>query len=126
MAPEGPRQSPPPSLRRNVQELARAYIPPGLFGQPAANTDPCLHPALAPDDALRLFPPTSIMCGGLDPLLDDAVDFSTRLRRLGVPGELQVLRELPHGFLNFGHLPGVPGAVATLHAWVMRALGLAA
>ncbi|KAH8061717.1 hormone-sensitive lipase [Aureococcus anophagefferens] len=30
------------------------------------------------------FPKTLIICGGTDPLLDDAVDFHTRLRRAGV------------------------------------------
>lgn len=33
----------------------------------------------------RSFPPTNIVVGGLDPLLDDAIDFNTRLRRLNVP-----------------------------------------
>jgi len=110
----------------------------------------------------RRFPPTFILSGGLDPLLDDAVDFSTRLRRLGVAGELQVrappplddgggggrggsartharartpgllllllqvLRSLPHGFLNFKFLPGVHAAVATLRLWVTSVLGVCA
>ena len=41
--------------------------------------------------------------GGFDPLLDDSVDFNTRIRRLGVPGELCIHRTLPHTFLSFPH-----------------------
>jgi acetyl esterase/lipase len=41
--------------------------------------------------------------GGFDPLLDDSVDFNTRIRRLGVPGEMRIHRTLPHTFLSFPH-----------------------
>ena len=47
-------------------------------------------------------PPTHpsplLQVGGFDPLLDDAVDFDTRLRRLGVASSLHVENALPHGF----------------------------
>jgi len=87
--------------------------------------DPLLSPALAPDDVLRRLPPTNIQVGGFDPLLDDSVDFNTRIRRLGVPGELRIHRTLPHTFLSFPpwHLvPEVQQALATTVQWLEDAL----
>ena len=83
--------------------------------------DPLLSPALAPDDALQRLPPTCIQVGGFDPLLDDSVDFNTRIRRLGVPGELRVHRTLPHTFPSFPHwqaMPEVRAALATSCEWL--------
>lgn len=37
------------------------------------------------------FPSTSIVVGGLDPLLDDAIELHARLRRVQVPVELKVI-----------------------------------
>jgi acetyl esterase/lipase len=59
-----------------------------------------MSPAIAPDALLRKFPPTNVMCGGMDPLLDDAVDFYGRLVRVGVPANLKIYRTMPHGFLS--------------------------
>ena len=41
------------------------------------------------------------MVGGLDPLLDDSVDFNTRIRRVGVQGDLFIHRTLPHSYFSF-------------------------
>jgi len=78
----------------------------GAFGRYVVTENWFMHPLYAPDAMLRQFPVTHLVAGGLDPLLDDCVDFNTRLRRLGVPGELQVHRSLPHGWLNFQFLTG--------------------
>jgi len=66
------------------------------------------------------FPKTLIICGGTDPLLDDAVDFHTRLRRAGVDASLVVHRKLTHGFL--GMLPY--GPLAPPHALELAELGV--
>jgi acetyl esterase/lipase len=63
-------------------------------------TNMFMSPAIAPDELLRKFPPTNVMCGGMDPLLDDAVDFHGRLVRVGVPSSLKIYRTMPHGFLS--------------------------
>uniref|UniRef100_A0A7S4BWS1 Alpha/beta hydrolase fold-3 domain-containing protein n=1 Tax=Chrysotila carterae TaxID=13221 RepID=A0A7S4BWS1_CHRCT len=70
--------------------------------------DPLLSPVFASDDVLRRLPPTHIQCGGLDPLLDDSVDFNTRIRRVHVPGELTIFRSLPHTFVSFPHWHAMP------------------
>ena len=87
--------------------------------------DPLLSPALAPDEALRRLPTTHIQVGGFDPLLDDSVDFNTRIRRLGVPGELRIHRTLPHTFLSFPiwhNVPEVQQALGTTVQWLEDAL----
>jgi len=62
--------------------------------------DPCCSPVFADDETLSMFPRTYIMAAGLDPLLDDAVDFHTRLTRNKIPAKLKIWRGLPHGFLG--------------------------
>ena len=76
--------------------------------------DPLLSPVFAPDEALRALPPTYILCGGLDPLIDDAVDFNTRIRRMGVVGSLRIARSMPHTFPSLPHLHVLPEAEAAL------------
>ena len=46
--------------------------------------------------------------GGLDPLLDDTVDFNTRIRRMGVGGDMFIYRSLPHTFMSFPHWHAMP------------------
>lgn len=84
--------------------------------RPSQVRDPLLSPVFAPDETLKQLPPVTLLCGGLDPLLDDSVDFNTRIRRMGVPGELHIYRSLPHTFVSFPHwhiLPEVEAALAT-------------
>ena len=64
--------------------------------------------------ALQRLPPTHILVGGLDPLLDDSVDFNTRIRRMGVAGELRIYRSLPHTFVSFPHWHVLPEVQAAL------------
>ena len=61
--------------------------------------------------------------GGYDPLLDDSVDFNTRIRRLGVPGELSIYRSLPHTFVSFPHwhlMPEVQEAMREASDWLVE------
>ena len=73
----------------------------------------------------RRLPHTHIQVGGFDPLLDDSVDFNTRIRRLGVPGELRIHRTLPHTFFSFPvwhTIPEVKQAMQTSVQWLEEAL----
>ena len=96
-----------------LRAFAGAYDQ-GRHAELMKDPDPLLSPVFAPDAALRRLPPACLLCGGLDPLLDDAVDFNTRLRRLGVPGELHIYRSMPHTFLSFPHLHALPEVEAAL------------
>ncbi|MDL5159968.1 alpha/beta hydrolase [Actinomycetospora termitidis] len=55
--------------------------------------------------------PAVVIVGQNDPLRDEAVDYTWRMMRSGVPTELHVLPGLPHGFDVF-----VPDTEATRHA----------
>lgn len=63
--------------------------------------DPYLSPLLAPDDVLCRLPPIHFMACELDPCLDDSVAFARKLQKLGVTIHMDVISDLPHGFMNF-------------------------
>jgi acetyl esterase/lipase len=107
---------------RMLQRLAAAYMPEGSAGRFTRN--PEVHPVLAPDEVLECFPRTELVLGGLDPLLDDGIEFHLRLRRLGVRGELLVYRALPHGFFTFNWLPPAQGAIEAVRSFVTDRKGL--
>lgn len=96
-----------PVLPRGILELAlNSYYPShGHSSQYKHNIhDPRVSPGLAEDDILAKFPPTSLVVGDMDPLLDDSVDFYTRLTFLQVPTTLKIYPGLSHGFLIYGDL----------------------
>lgn len=68
--------------------------------------DPFLSPYWAKDDWLMKFPATKILTLDMDPCLDDCVMFAKKLKSLGRPVTLDILKGLPHGFLNFTMLSG--------------------
>jgi acetyl esterase len=49
-------------------------------------------------------PPTHLIVGSLDPLLDDSQRLAARLKDAGVPSELKVYEGLNHGFIRYGRL----------------------
>ncbi|KAM4703850.1 hormone-sensitive lipase isoform 2-T2 [Rhinophrynus dorsalis] len=66
--------------------------------------NPFMSPLLAPDSMLQGLPPVHIVACALDPMLDDSVMFAKRLRSLSRPVTLQVVEDLPHGFLSLSQL----------------------
>ncbi|SPQ98623.1 unnamed protein product (mitochondrion) [Plasmodiophora brassicae] len=80
-------------------------------------------PMSAPDRLLASFPPTSIVCGAIDPLVDDSIDFAHRLSSVGVFCQLKVYSKLIHGFLGFAALlPAAAGAVDLVGQWLLTGL----
>mmetsp|Transcript_54622 Transcript_54622/g.124400 ORF Transcript_54622/g.124400 Transcript_54622/m.124400 type:complete len:436 (+) Transcript_54622:483-1790(+) len=77
-----------------------AYPGPRGEAHAAKGSDPFLSPYHATDELLARFPPTHLIAGGFDPLLDESVDFYGRLRRMGVASSLHVGPALPHGFFG--------------------------
>ena len=59
--------------------------------------DPFLSPVSASLDLLRQFPPTRILVGTLDPLMDDCLRFSERLLEAGVDTRLSIFEGAVHG-----------------------------
>ena len=79
--------------------------------------DYLLHPYDAPDELLRELPPTQLVVGGRDPVLDENVAFANRVKRHGrQPCELQVFPEVGHGFVSLAQY--VPEA-----SWAVRSTG---
>lgn len=98
----------------------------GRFQSDPDNVDPLIHPSHVSDDALRAFPPVHIAVGGLDPLLDESIDITTRLKRLHKRVGLEIIRSLPHGFMNFNALlgPDAQAALERMRQWGMREMGI--
>lgn len=63
--------------------------------------DPFLSPYWASEEWLKQMPNTKILTLDMDPCLDDCVMFARKLKKLGRPVTLEILKGLPHGFLNF-------------------------
>ena len=59
---------------------------------------PICSPYFASDKILTCFPRTLLYVSAADPLLDDAVDFNTRLRRVGTQSSLHAAQHMPHAF----------------------------
>ncbi|XP_028715803.1 hormone-sensitive lipase isoform X3 [Peromyscus leucopus] len=74
-----------------------------LYSSPIVK-NPFMSPLLAPDSMLKTLPPVHIVACALDPMLDDSVMFARRLRDLGQPVTLNVVEDLPHGFLSLAAL----------------------
>ncbi|XP_033099091.1 hormone-sensitive lipase-like [Anneissia japonica] len=72
-----------------------------------------LSPLKADDDLLRGLPPIHLLAASLDPLLDDSVTFAKRLKKLERPVYLEIIDDLPHGFLNF-HMVGKEAREASM------------
>ncbi|XP_068780375.1 hormone-sensitive lipase isoform X1 [Struthio camelus] len=84
----------------------RTTRPPANFALASAAVvkNPYMSPLLAPDAMLRGLPPVHLVACALDPMLDDSVMLARRLRALGRPVTLQVVPDLPHGFLSLAPL----------------------
>jgi acetyl esterase len=90
---------------RAVETFRSFYLPdPNLWRHPDAS------PLLAPDEDLRLLPPTLVMTAGCDVLRDEGRAYADRLAALGVPVVYRLEPELIHAGLNLFNSPIYPDA----------------
>lgn len=84
--------------------------------------DYLMSPLLAPEEKLGQFPKTYIICGEVDPLVDDTVLFGAKLRQAFRQAgrknaeelvEVSIIKGYSHGFLNM--VPFFPEAKAPIH-----------
>jgi acetyl esterase/lipase len=104
-----------------ISAISDAYIPPALG---VSKKNPLASPFYAPDDVIRVFPPTLIFAGSDDPLLDDSIYFNRRLQSLGVESELRAASHMPHAYWGLG-TAGFPEAKQVQHEceeWLVRQL----
>lgn len=64
---------------------------------PALRNDPCVSPGLGDVTGM---PPALLQVGTLDPLLDDSFRYANKLALAGVPIDLKVYPDMPHGFMQ--------------------------
>jgi acetyl esterase len=88
-------------------------------GESPDRADPYYAP-LAGD--LRGFPPSILVVGTLDPLLDDSRLFTAALEKAGVPVALHVYEEGLHAFLQFPMLAMCGDALAKVCAFAILAV----
>ncbi|KAK9467682.1 Alpha/Beta hydrolase protein [Lipomyces arxii] len=127
-------------------EMLRAmiilYI--GPVNRPDFTTDYLLSPVNAPAELLAKFPKVYMMCGEVDPLVDDTVIFAGRLREakrsavqrmealaMSKPWdqhnesefvEVMLIRGISHGFLQIPMLlPEGKAAISRCAAWIQEA-----
>ncbi|KCV72410.1 hypothetical protein H696_01806 [Fonticula alba] len=103
-----------PMLNLNVLiQVLRAY-------NPTHSESAFISPLLAPDQALAEFPPTRIVVGEFDPLLDDSIHLYTRLQQVSHQDvEISIRPRLPHGFLNMTDVvPEAHEAVTLVSLWI--------
>lgn len=92
----------------------------GSPGSPAWS-DPTAVPMAASD--LSGLPPTFLIPAGHDPLHDDAVKFTERLRSAGVPAWLRSEPALAHSFMRARHVSTPAAAAFTAIVEAVHALG---
>ncbi|KAL6074443.1 Hormone-sensitive lipase [Balamuthia mandrillaris] len=96
---------------RTLMLCQEAYLSP--VQQEAAAMDYFISPGVAPNYLLAQFPPTFVILGGIDPLLDDGLLFAQRLRENGRQVTIKLFDTLPHGFLNLSQaIPSAQKAVS--------------
>eukprot|EP00483_Globobulimina_turgida_P001798 UN01800 len=81
-----------------IVQLTKYYLTPTICDD---ENDPLISPLIAaPDYLLSSFPPTTIVVGGLDPFLDDSIDFAHRLsnKDVNVDVKLKIYKFAPHAF----------------------------
>jgi acetyl esterase len=83
-----------------MEMMVKAYA--GANPYPAILEDPRLSPIRAVKAGLM--PPSFIVCGTADDLLPESQAIAEALERDGVPHELHIFDEMPHGFLQMSNL----------------------
>jgi len=68
------------------------------LANPTQDQDPRSAPLLADMAGL---PPAYIMCGSLDPLLDDSLQLYTKMQEAGIDVTRRIHDGVPHGFISF-------------------------
>jgi acetyl esterase len=93
--------------------------------EPIDRDEPYLSPLRAAD--LRSLPPTLIVIGECDPLLDEGVAYARRLREAGNAVEQTICEGMFHGFFSLAaSLEGASVAVGHVVGWLRRYLRIEA
>lgn len=81
-----------------MEHMRHVYL--GATQDPAERTNPLFAPLLAPDNQLRILPPTVMVLGKFDILTKECEIFMQRLQDLGVAGRTLMYDDAAHGFFG--------------------------
>lgn len=89
-----------------------------------AKRDPSLvkDPRVSPLRAAAKLPPSFLVVGTADPLLDQQKALAAELARAAVPHESLILDGMPHGFVQYEFLPQARETIAKMAAFLERNL----
>jgi acetyl esterase len=101
-----------------IEVMTKAYT--GNAQYPAILDDP----RVSPIHAIRAgsMPPTFVACGGADELLPESHAIDKALERAGIPHELHIFDEMPHGFLQLSNLSDCREAERRVFEFLRRVL----
>jgi acetyl esterase len=100
-------------LSRRVMDWFEAHY----VGGRGDTKDPYLNPLAG---ELRGFPPSILVVGTMDPLLDDSRLFAVALEKAGVPAELHIYPDGLHAFMQFSMLDMCGDALRKVAAFARR------
>jgi acetyl esterase len=103
--------------RKLVREITEMYL--GAAPDAARLRDPRVSPVHA---AAKL-PPSFLVVGTADPLLDHQQAMAAALAKAGVPHENVILDGMPHGFVQFEFLPPARETIRRMTAFLDQHLG---
>jgi len=86
---------------------------------PADAEDPLASPLLA--ESVAGLPPALLITAGLDPLLDEGIEYAERLRQAGVPVEHINYEGWPHGFFFWAGTEAATDSTARIEAALRQA-----
>lgn len=66
--------------------------------------DHYISPHVANDEILKQFPRTFLISTLIDPFLDQTIEFGKKLRKNGVEVDVEILRDIGHGFLHLAQV----------------------
>ncbi|QLL07396.1 alpha/beta hydrolase [Mycobacterium vicinigordonae] len=92
------------------------YVTPSDYER--RRSDPRLSPILAPE----CFPPTYLTAGADDPTVAESLRMAVALGEAGVPHELVIVEDMPHGFLQLPHLAGHDERISAAASFVANTL----
>lgn len=98
-----------------LEMMAQAYL---ADKYPAMLTDPRVSPLGAVKPGV--LPPQFIVCGSDDPLLPESIAMADACKRAGIPHELRVIDDMPHGFIQIWMLSAAGAALRQMFDFMHR------
>jgi acetyl esterase len=107
-----------PRRAASLKRTAEDYL--GTAGDDLL-TDPRVSPVYSPH--LHQFPPSQLLVGTKDFLLEQSRSFDAALRRAGATADLRIYEDMPHAFLQIEDLPACGQAQNDMWSFLRQHLG---